>query len=60
MRTKAFTDTERIIKLGKEIQEELIKEFHPHTSVIIDFDGIRVEETIIGVPTSGADKDNVL
>lgn len=37
--------------LCKPIMKELKDNFHPHISVVITSDGIRVEESIFGVPS---------
>lgn len=43
---------EKIIELSKEIAKEIKEKYNPHTSVIIECDRVRVEETVIGVPIS--------
>ena len=37
-----------IIKLSEAVAEYLQNNFHPHTSVLIEVDSIRVEETLAG------------
>lgn len=37
---------EELIKTSKQVVELLQKNFHPHTTVVIEVDSIRVEETV--------------
>ena len=39
---------EEIINDCKPIAEKLQKNFHPHTTIVIEVDQIRVEETVQG------------
>jgi len=39
----------KLFELSNPIVEYLQKNFHPHTSVVIEWDGIRVEETLATV-----------
>lgn len=42
-----FSDkTEKLIDLSRNVADYLQKNFHPHTTVIIEVDSIRVEETL--------------
>ncbi len=41
---------EQLIEMAKPIVEELKRNFHPHMSVVIESDRVRVEETVLGVP----------
>lgn len=41
---------ERLIEMVKPIAEELKRNFHPHMSVVIESDRVRVEETVLGTP----------
>ena len=38
--------TEELMNLYRQVVEYLQKNFHPHTTVVIEVDGIRVEETL--------------
>lgn len=42
--------TEELAELCIPILKVLIENFHPHTTIVIDSDGIRVEETSYGLP----------
>lgn len=42
---------EKLVALCMPVFKTLCKDFHPHTSIIMNSDGIRVEETIYGLPT---------
>lgn len=44
-------DFTKIIELSKEVAKEL-KNYHPHMSVVINADCIRVDESVIGLPIS--------
>ena len=37
---------EELIEISKPVAEFLQKNFHPHTTVVVEVDGIRVEETL--------------
>lgn len=41
---------EELIHLSTIVADYLQKNFHPHTSVIIEVDSIRVEETLAAKP----------
>lgn len=47
---------EELVKLCIPILKELKKNFHPHTTVVIDSEGIRVEETTYGLPSEAIKK----
>lgn len=51
MKTTETKDYERLAELCKPILEELKENFHPHVSVVISADGIRVEESVFGMPS---------
>lgn len=40
--------TEELITLCGPVVEYLQNNFHPHTTVVIEVDSIRVEETLVG------------
>ena len=42
-------DFTKIVELSKEVAKEL-KNYHPHMSVVINADYIRVDESVIGLP----------
>nr|DAN07322.1 MAG TPA: hypothetical protein [Caudoviricetes sp.] len=44
-------DFTKLIELSKEVAKEL-KNYHPHMSVVITTDYIRVDESVIGLPIS--------
>nr|DAN81805.1 MAG TPA: hypothetical protein [Caudoviricetes sp.] len=44
-------DYTKLIELSKQVAKEL-KNYHPHMSVVITADYIRVDESVIGVPIS--------
>ena len=44
-------DFTKLIELSKQVAKEL-KNYHPHMTVVITADYIRVDESIIGVPIS--------
>lgn len=46
----------KLIELSKEVSEELKENFHPHTTVVITSDYIKVEEAMLYVPIHD-DKD---
>lgn len=47
---------EELAKLCIPVLKELKKNFHPHTTVIIDSEGIRVEETTYGLPSEAIER----
>ena len=50
-------DFTKLIELSKQVTEEL-KNYHPHMSVVITADYIRVDESVIGVPISARSDKN--
>lgn len=48
-----------LIEECKPILKLLMDNFHPHTSVIISSDGIRVEETVFGLPIEAMKNTNL-
>ena len=48
-------EKEELAKLCIPILKELRKNFHPHTTVVINSEGIRVEETSYGLPVKVVD-----
>lgn len=38
---------EQLLSLSEKVVDYLQKNFHPHTTVIIEVDGIRVEENLV-------------
>lgn len=44
-------DFTKLIELSKEAAKEL-KNYHPHMSVVITTDYIRVDESVVGIPIS--------
>ncbi|MFC4805058.1 hypothetical protein [Filifactor villosus] len=51
MKSTEMRDYEKLAELCKPILEELKEHFHPHVSVVISVDGIRVEESVFGIPS---------
>lgn len=47
---------EELAKLCIPILKELRKNFHPHTTVVINSEGIRVEETSYGLPSEAIER----
>lgn len=47
---------EELAKLCIPVLKELKKNFHPHTTVVIDAEGIRVEETTYGLPSEAIER----
>ena len=41
---------EQVLSLSEKVSDYLQKNFHPHTTVIIEVDGIRVEENLASRP----------
>lgn len=39
-----------VMKLSEAVADYLQRNFHPHTTVVIEVDGIRVEETLAAKP----------
>lgn len=54
MQGKDFT---KLIELSKEVAKEL-KNYHPHMTVVITSEHIRVDESVIGVPISARSDKN--
>lgn len=50
-------DFTKIIELSKEVAKEL-KNYHPHMTVVITSEHIRVDESIIGVPINARSDKN--
>lgn len=50
-------DFTKLIELSKQVAKEL-KNYHPHISVVITADYIRVDESVIGVPISARSDKN--
>ena len=50
-------DYTKLIELSKQVAKEL-KNYHPHMSVVITADYIRVDESVIGVPISACSDKN--
>ena len=44
-------DYTKLLELSKQVAKEL-KNYHPHMTVVITADYIRVDESVIGVPIS--------
>lgn len=38
---------DRLLTLSSQVADYLQKNFHPNTTVVIEVDGIRVEETLV-------------
>ena len=45
-----------LAKLCIPVLKELKKNFHPHTTVVIDSEVIRVEETTYGLPSEAIER----
>lgn len=52
-------DFTKIIEASKHVAKEL-KNYHPHMTVVITSEHIRVDESIIGVPISARSDKNSL
>lgn len=50
-------DYTKLIELSKQVAKEL-KNYHPHMSVVITADYIRVDESVFGVPISAHSDKN--
>lgn len=57
MKSTEMRDYEKLAELCKPILEELKEHFHPHVSVVISADGIRVEESVFGIPSNSQTVD---
>ena len=49
MQVQDFT---KLLELSKQVAKEL-KNYHPHMTVVITADYVRVDESVIGVPIDG-------
>lgn len=50
-------DFTKLLELSKQVAKEL-KNYHPHMTVVITSERIRVDESIIGVPISARSDKN--
>ena len=50
-------DYTKLLELSKQVAKEL-KNYHPHMSVVITADYIRMDESVIGVPISACSDKN--
>ena len=57
---EVFMSEKELAELCVPILKVLIKNFHPHTTIIINSEGIRVEETSYGLPVKVVDNCNNL
>lgn len=50
MTLKEKDKIKELVRLSKAVADYLQRNFHPHTTVVIEVDGIRVEETLAAEP----------